>query len=170
MMNFQYTNTCLMMMLNCFCGMADRQKACSLISRWEIQIFLPSQISDTLHAGFEPAQNLSSGFVEWSCAVVITTTTGLRLAGGSKKKKVLQKFDETNFLVLNLVRQASTVFFSGKTRKREWRCSVLRNAQQTHRSGKQVMSPETGLWFEQNKRSPCLIFLKWKALIWTTWI
>ena len=25
-------------------------------------------------AGFEPAQNLSSGLVEWSCAVVITTT------------------------------------------------------------------------------------------------
>ena len=26
-----------------------------------------------LRAGFEPAQNLSSDFVEWSCAVVITT-------------------------------------------------------------------------------------------------
>ena len=169
-MNFQYTNTRLMMMMNCFCGMADRQKAFSLISSWDhCQRSSPSRISDTPRAGFEPAQNLSSSFVEWSCAVVITTTPGLRLAGGSKKK-VLQKFDETNFLVLNLVRQASTVFFSGKTRKREWRCSVLRNAQQTHRSGKQVMSPETGLCFEQNKRSPCLIFLKWKALIWTTWI
>ena len=31
-------------------------------------------ISDTLQAGFEPVQNLSSGLVEWSCAVVITTT------------------------------------------------------------------------------------------------
>ena len=30
--------------------------------------------SDTLRAGFEPAQKLSSGLVEWSCAVVITTT------------------------------------------------------------------------------------------------
>ena len=28
----------------------------------------------SLQAGFEPAQNLSSGLVEWSCAVVITTT------------------------------------------------------------------------------------------------
>ena len=55
------------------------------------QRFLPSQISDTLHAGFEPAQNLSSGFIEWSCAVVITATPGLRLAGGSKKKKRFYK-------------------------------------------------------------------------------
>ena len=30
--------------------------------------------SPTRWAGFEPAQNLSSGLVEWSCAVVITTT------------------------------------------------------------------------------------------------
>ena len=33
----------------------------------------PSRISDTPRAGFQPAQNLSSGLVEWSCAVVITT-------------------------------------------------------------------------------------------------
>ena len=30
--------------------------------------------SPTRRAGFEPAQNLSLGLVEWSCAVVITTT------------------------------------------------------------------------------------------------
>ena len=47
-------------LLNCFCGMVDRRKAFSLIS--------------TPRAGFEPAQNLSSGLVEGSCAVVITTT------------------------------------------------------------------------------------------------
>ena len=29
----------------------------------------------TPQAGFEPLQNLSSGFDEWSCAVVITTTS-----------------------------------------------------------------------------------------------
>ena len=34
----------------------------------------PSRISDMPRAGFEPAQNLSSGLVERSCAVVITTT------------------------------------------------------------------------------------------------
>ena len=34
-----------------------------------------SWISYTARAGLEPAQNLSSGFVKWSCAVVITTTS-----------------------------------------------------------------------------------------------
>ena len=28
-----------------------------------------------LQAGFEPVQNLSSGFVEWDCAIAITTTS-----------------------------------------------------------------------------------------------
>ena len=57
-----------------FCGMFDRRKACSLISsRDHCQRFSSSQISDTPLAGFEPPQSLSSGFVEWSCAVVVTT-------------------------------------------------------------------------------------------------
>ena len=34
----------------------------------------PLQIFNTLQAGFEPVENLSSGLVEWSCAVVINTT------------------------------------------------------------------------------------------------
>ena len=34
-----------------------------------------SQISDRPQTGFEPAQNLSSDLVEWSCAVVIITTS-----------------------------------------------------------------------------------------------
>ena len=60
--------------LNCSCGMVDRQKAFSLIFRRDrCQRSSPSRISNTPQAGFEPAQNLSSGFVEWSCAVVITT-------------------------------------------------------------------------------------------------
>ena len=47
----------------------------SLISSWDhCQRSSPSRISDTSRAGFEPAQNLSSGFDEWSFAVVITTT------------------------------------------------------------------------------------------------
>ena len=59
-------------LMNCFCGMVDRRKAFSLISsRDHCQRSSPSRISDT---GFELAQNLSSGLVEWSCAVVITTT------------------------------------------------------------------------------------------------
>ena len=48
-----------------FCGMVDQRKAFSLISsRDHCQRSSPSQISDTLLAGFEPVQNLSSGFVE----------------------------------------------------------------------------------------------------------
>ena len=58
-----------------FCGMADRRKGFSLIfSRDHCQRFSPSRTSDTPRTGFEPAQNLSSGLVKWSCAVVITTT------------------------------------------------------------------------------------------------
>ena len=64
----------MMMMMNCFCGMVDRQKAFSLISsRDHCQRSSPLQISDMLRAGFEPVQNLISGLVEWSCAVLITT-------------------------------------------------------------------------------------------------
>ena len=67
--------TMMMMMMNCFCGMADRRKVLSFISsRDHCQRSSPSQISGTPRAGFEPAQNLSSGLVEWSCAVVITTS------------------------------------------------------------------------------------------------
>ena len=63
------------MMMNCFCGMVDRQKVFSLISsRDHCQWSSPSRISDTPRVGFEPAQSLSSGLVEWSCSVVITTT------------------------------------------------------------------------------------------------
>ena len=55
----------VMMMKNYFCGMVDRQKAFSLISSQDhCQKSSPSQISDMLRAGFEPAQNLSSGLVE----------------------------------------------------------------------------------------------------------
>ena len=65
----------MMMMMNCFCSMVDWRKAFSLISsRDHCQRSSPSRISDTLRAGFEPAQNLSSDFVDWSCAVVISTT------------------------------------------------------------------------------------------------
>ena len=64
----------IMMMMNCFCGMVDRWKAFSLISsRGYCQRSPSSLISDTPRAGFETAQSLSSGFVEWRCTVVITT-------------------------------------------------------------------------------------------------
>ena len=64
-----------MMIMNCFCGMADRRKAFTLISsRDHCQRSSPSRISDTPRAGFEPAQSLNSGLVKWSYAAVITTT------------------------------------------------------------------------------------------------
>ena len=48
-----------------FFGMVDRQKAFSLISRLDhCQRSSPFQIFDTPRAGFEPAQDLSSGFGE----------------------------------------------------------------------------------------------------------
>ena len=65
----------MMMMINCFFGMVDPRKAFSLIpSQDHCQRTSPSRIPDTLQAGSEPPQNLSSSLVEWSCAVVITTT------------------------------------------------------------------------------------------------
>ena len=62
------------LMLNCLCGMVDQWKALSLISSSDYcQRFSPSQISDRPQARFKPALNLNSGFVEESCAVVMTT-------------------------------------------------------------------------------------------------
>ena len=65
----------IMMMMNCFCGLVDRRKMFNLISsRDHFQRPSPSRIFDTPGARYEPAKNQSSGFVEWSCAAVITTT------------------------------------------------------------------------------------------------
>ena len=50
----------IMMTMNCFCGKVDRREAFSLISnRGHSQRSSPSQISDTLRAGFEPVEHLS---------------------------------------------------------------------------------------------------------------
>ena len=58
-----------------FCGRVELQKEFSLISSQDhCQRYSSSQISNMPRAGFEPIQNLSSGFVKWSYAVVITTT------------------------------------------------------------------------------------------------
>ena len=65
----------MMIMTNRFCGVVDRRKTFSLLSsRNYCQRSSPLWISDTSRAGFEPAQNLSLGLLEWSCAIVITTT------------------------------------------------------------------------------------------------
>ena len=87
----------MMMMMNCFCGMVDRRKAISLISsRDHCQRSSPSSISYKPRAGFETAQNLSSGFVEWSCAVVITITPqrqwGICILSNNEKFVYLRMF------------------------------------------------------------------------------
>ena len=62
-------------MMNCFRGMANQGKTCSLISNhYHCQRSSPSWISNMTWAGFEPVQNLSLSLAECSCAVVITTT------------------------------------------------------------------------------------------------
>ena len=57
--------------------LTDEMRFSLIYSRDHCQRSSPLQISDTLQTGFEPAQNLSSGFAEWSCVVVITTTPRL---------------------------------------------------------------------------------------------
>ena len=91
---FSFAKTVMMrmMMMNCFCGMVDRRKAFSLISnRDHCQRSSSSRISDTPRAGFEPAQNLSSGFVEWSCAVEITTKLRHHYTTASVKQRFSQE-------------------------------------------------------------------------------
>ena len=52
-------------LLNCFCEVVDRRGALSIFSnRDHYQRFSPLQTSDMPRAGFEPAHNLSAGFVE----------------------------------------------------------------------------------------------------------
>ena len=53
--------------------LTDERRLRFISSRDHCQRFAPSQFSDTPQAGFEPARNLSSDFVERSCPVVITT-------------------------------------------------------------------------------------------------
>ena len=59
----------MMMMMSCFCGMVDGRKTFSLISGRDLcQRSSPSRISNMPQAGFEPAENLSSGFLNfWWC-------------------------------------------------------------------------------------------------------
>ena len=57
----------MIMMMNCFCGMVDWQKP--YFQPGPLSEIFTIWISDKPQAGFEPAQNLSSGLVELSCAV-----------------------------------------------------------------------------------------------------
>ena len=83
-----YLHKSLMMMMNCFLQLVGRRKAFSLISsRDHCQRSSSSRISDTSRAGFEPVQNLSSGFV-----VVITTTPRPTKILTRNAMKILESF------------------------------------------------------------------------------
>ena len=61
-------------MVTCFCRMVDQRKVFGQPYFQPGPLpFSPLQISDTPRAGFEFVRNLSSCFVERSCAVMITT-------------------------------------------------------------------------------------------------
>ena len=89
--------------MNCFCGMVDQWKVFSLISnRDHCQRSSSLPVSDMSGTGFEPTQNLISGLVEWSCAVVITTTP--QLHNSSKTKDDNKVFIKTNISVFKFQR------------------------------------------------------------------
>ena len=74
--------------MNFFCGMVDGRKAFTLISsRDHRQGSSPLRIFSMPGAGLEPAQNLSSGFDEWSCTAVITTTPQRDKRGAHRHKR-----------------------------------------------------------------------------------
>ena len=107
--NWSKLNSLMMMMKNCFCGMVDRQKEFSLIySRDHCQISSLSRISDISWAGFQTAPNLSSGFVEWSCAVVITTTP---------RRQTALSFWDWNILISKIMPYQFTIFLTGIIKK-----------------------------------------------------
>ena len=71
----------MMIMMNCFSGMVDRQETFSLISSWDhCQRSSPSWISDMPWAEFRPAQNLSSSFVEWLSSGDMNLSFGISLS------------------------------------------------------------------------------------------
>ena len=76
----------MMKAMNCFYWMVDQQKTIRLISRRDhCQKFSPSQISDTAR-GFELTQNLSLGFGESGCAIVIALTSRHHITTTSRRR------------------------------------------------------------------------------------
>ena len=63
----------MMMIIVSVVWLTDERRS-PISNRDHCQRSSPSRISNTPRAGFEPARNLSSGFDEWSCEIVITTT------------------------------------------------------------------------------------------------
>ena len=81
-------------------GLLMKGVYCLISSRDHSQRSSPSLISDSPVAGFEPAQNLSSGFVEWSYGAVITPRLWIKLPV-FKIKKCSQLYN--NFLSVEVL-------------------------------------------------------------------
>ena len=62
------------LMMICFCGWLTNKRSLILFAARTIVRDPHYQEYDISWPGFELVQNLNSGFDEWSCAVVITTT------------------------------------------------------------------------------------------------
>ena len=114
-----------MMIMNCFCDMVDLQKALSLIfSRDYCQRSSPSRISDKPGVAFEPVQNVqSSGFVEWSWAVVITATPRCHSAILWQKivKSVACGFQSFNFCGCGIIKIVA-IYCDPKL----WTCKIIK--------------------------------------------
>ena len=94
-------------MIICFYGMVYRRKTLSLISGWyHRQRFSPSRISDTPRAWFETAQNLSSGLVELSCAVVINIQSSIILEIDGRVGRIRKR----TFFYYNDLKRASLLW------------------------------------------------------------
>ena len=90
------------MMMTCFCDMVSQWKIFSLISsRDYCKRSSPSQIFDTSQVGFAPAQNLSSGLVKWSCAVVATATPRLHAVIATQSLQLFKHVELTEFVKQN---------------------------------------------------------------------
>ena len=102
--NLEEAITMMMKMMNYFCGMVDQRKGYSLISvRDHYQKSSPSWISDPARARFQPSQNLSSGFVEWRCTVMIITTPWLFNSSNSKLVRIILFTDHLSLSAIHLL-------------------------------------------------------------------
>ena len=117
----------MMMMMKCFCGMVDPPKVSNLISsRDHCQRSSPSRISDTPRAEFESAQNLSLGFVEWSCVCLsFRFSTSVIILHLSLYSPVF--WQNTHFLRLLWLTKEWSEKFGLSTLCRFSSCSKIRN-------------------------------------------
>ena len=77
-----------MMMMNCTVAWWTNKKRLALFPTGTIAI----RISDTPWAEFEPARNVSSGLVEWNCAVAITSTPRRHIITTQRRQSQSQIF------------------------------------------------------------------------------